>query len=320
MGRIRKTHPIRVALSTCAATALAALSLGAPVADAGVLGAVTGQVEEVASQAGVSAPPLQAAAEAVTAPVETVTAPVEDAAAGAAPPAEAPQASASPSAGGPGALADRATSTVAGVAAAGGAATRSAGGVVQAARSGAQAAAGSKVPLPSSGSGLKSRAESAPPEAIASPDASPPPAPDPGAAAPTDLPASQRNTYVPPPAHEGATGAPLPRWVAYVWPAVALTWPYRASIGESRDEASADLAAESSADPGAAQGVAGVHASGGTPEAADSSSLFQRIPAAGRHLFASVPTPALIYLGVLALAVIAVGLAVRREIAVGRRR
>jgi hypothetical protein len=66
-------------------------------------------------------------------------------------------------------------------------------------------------------------------------------------------------------------------------------------------------------------GVAGAHASGGRPEAAVSSPLFSRIPSDVGHAFSSVPTPIFVYLGLLVLAVIAVALAVRREIAVGRR-
>jgi hypothetical protein len=134
----------------------------------------------------------------------------------------------------------------------------------------------------------------------------------------TAAPTSERNVYVPPPADDGSTGAPLPRWIAYVWPAVALTGPYLAIIAERLAEASTHPAAGPSAGSESAQGVAGVHASGGAPEVG-SSPLFQRLPSDVGHAFSSVPTPALIYLGVLVLAVIAVGLAVRREIAVGRR-
>jgi hypothetical protein len=73
-------------------------------------------------------------------------------------------------------------------------------------------------------------------------------------------------------------------------------------------------------DSGAVQGVAGVHASGGASATSDSSSssLLQRLPSAVGHRFSSVSTPALIYLGLLVLAVIAVALAVRREVSAGR--
>jgi hypothetical protein len=350
MARISRAHPLRLALATCAATAFAGLSLGAPVADAGVLGALTGQVEEVASQAGLPAPPLQAAAESVTTPVETATAPVEKAIVGAAaeaprrtgPAADVPRTTPPPSGGKPGALPSRAASTVAGVAAtagtatrsaesvaaAAGTATRSADGAVKAATDDTEAATGTTLPrppVPAGGAELAGSEATAGPDAVASADATA--GPDPSApqaaipaAAPTDLPRAQRNGFVPSPAENGATGAPLPRWIAYVWPAVALTGPYLASIGEHLAEVSAYLAAGPSASSGggAAQGVAGVHASGGAPETAGSSPLFQRITSAGGDAFTSVPTPALVYLGLLALAVIAVGLAVRREISSGR--
>jgi hypothetical protein len=352
MARISRAHPLRLALATCAATAFAGLSLGAPVADAGVLGALTGQVEEVASQAGLPAPPLQAAAESVTPPVETATAPVEKAIVGAAaeaprrtgPAADVPRTTPPPSGGKPGALPGRAASTVAGVAATAGTATRSAesvaaaagtatrsadgavaaagtttrsaDGVIEAARNDAEAATGTTLPSTPAPTGMDADTTA---DTTAGPDPGAPQAADP-AAAPTDLPRAQRNGFVPSPAENGATGAPLPRWIAYVWPAVALTGPYLASIGEHLAEVSAYLAAGPSASSGggASQGVAGVHASGGAPETAGSSPLFQRITSAGGDAFASVPTPALVYLGLLALAVIAVGLAVRREISSGR--
>jgi hypothetical protein len=138
--------------------------------------------------------------------------------------------------------------------------------------------------------------------------------------APTDLPPSaSRTTYVPPPGNDGSTGAPLPRWIAYVWPAIALTGPSLANFGESLGQAIVRLATGASAGNGAEGGVAGVHASGGRPEAAGPSPVFSSIPSDVGHAFSSVPTPVFIYLGLLVLAVIAVALAVRREIAVGRR-
>jgi hypothetical protein len=139
-------------------------------------------------------------------------------------------------------------------------------------------------------------------------------------AAPIDVPpSSQRTTYVPPPTKNGSTGSPLPRWVAYVWPAVALTGPYLAHFGESWGQAIAQLATGASAGNGGEGGVAGVHAAGGRPEAAGSSPLFSRLPSDVGHAFSSVPTPVFVYLGLLALAVIAVAFAVRREIVIGRR-
>lgn len=79
-------------------------------------------------------------------------------------------------------------------------------------------------------------------------------------------------------------------------------------------------ASDSSGSSTAAQGVAGVHASGGNAGSSDSSSLFSRIPSSVGHQFQSISTPALVYLGLLMLVVIAVALTVRREILIGRRR
>jgi hypothetical protein len=65
--------------------------------------------------------------------------------------------------------------------------------------------------------------------------------------------------------------------------------------------------------------VAGIRAAGGRPGGHDSSSLFSSVPSEVGHAFSRVPTPLFVYLGLLAMAVLAVAIAVRREVAVGRR-
>jgi hypothetical protein len=125
------------------------------------------------------------------------------------------------------------------------------------------------------------------------------------------------------PSRDGSVRAPLPKWLAYVWPAIALAAPGLADFLGHWGLQSLSLAlATGIHGTGSAGGfgVAGVHASSGRPEAA-SSSPFSKIPSALGHAFMSphVPGSALAYLSFLALAVIAVGVAVRREIRTGRR-
>jgi len=316
MTRISRVHPVRFAIVVCAMTALGSLSFSPPAAGAGLLGQVTGSVEEVVSPVVPVPPPVREVGESVTTTVQGVTAKV------APPAAKAPGAAAPPPADSAGALgdgadaiADRARSTVSGAVSSAGTATEAVEGTAEAAREDAEAASGaaggtSAVPSAVDSTGAVARAPSTAPRVDSS-------------ATPTDRPpAEQRTTYLPPPTENGATDSPLPRWVAYVWPAVALTGPYLASFGERWERAITGLATEASAGDGGKGGeggVAGVHAAGGRPEAADSAPLFSRLPSDVGHAFSSVPTPMLIYLGVLVLAVIAVALAVRREIAIGRR-
>jgi hypothetical protein len=322
MASIRTAHPIRIALVICAVAAFPGLFLAAPAANAGVLEGVTGPVEEVVSPVVAATPTVQQVGGTVTTTAQEVTtgiiAPSVTKAAAAATSSAVGTAGASTDRAD--AFADRAikpgsgNEAAAGVAAAAGAATRTAEAAVHGATAGAEDATGAIPPDPS----VPSTTSDPGGPAVGSPgvDASASSA----AAAPTDLPPpSPRTTYVPPPGNDGSTGAPLPRWVAYVWPAVALTGPSLASFGESWGQAIVRLATGASAGDGAEGGVAGVHASGGRPAEASSVPLFSRLPSDVGHAFSSVPTPIFIYLGLLLLAVIAVALAVRREIAVGRR-
>ena len=317
MARIRTSHPTRVVLAICAMAAFPGLFLSVPAANAGVLEQVTGSVEEVVSPVVGTTPAAQQVGETVTTTAQGVTTKITPSAAKAADAATSPPGD---RAGGlperAAALTDKATkpasdaASAAGVPSAAGAATQAAEGAVHAATEEAEAATGSTLPdSPVSSAALDP--EAAPAASSAAPAS---------VAAPTDLPPpAARTTYVPPPGNDGSTGAPLPRWIAYVWPAVALTGPSLANFGESWGQAIVRLATGASAGSGAEGGVAGVHASGGRPEAAGSSPLFSSIPSDVGHAFSSVPTPVFIYLGLLVLAVIALAFAVRREIAVGRR-
>jgi hypothetical protein len=126
--------------------------------------------------------------------------------------------------------------------------------------------------------------------------------------------------FVVPPG-DGSVRAPLPKWMAYVWPAIALMRPALADLLGRWERESLRLALGTGTGSGGGPVVAGVHASGGRPEAEDSSSSpFSKIPSALGHAFSpGVPTSAWAYLCLAAFAVIAVGAAVRREITVGRR-
>ncbi len=307
MARISRAHPVRVALVICVVATLEAFSLSPPPANAGALEQVTGPVEEVVSPVVQATPSVQEVEEAVTATTQGVTATMTP------PAATVPDVASSPPVAAPGALPGHPMTTVNGAASSLGSTIQAAEDAVNQAKEGAETAARTTLPPP----------PVAPPNVDpADPAAGAPRVTDPAdsAAAPIDPPpGSRRTTYVPAPTKNGATGSPLPRWVAYVWPAVALTGPYLAAFGERWGLAITKLATGASAGHGAEGAVAGVHAAGGRPEAAGSSPLFSRIPSDAAHAFSSVPTPVFIYLGLLALAVIAVAVAVRREIVIGRR-
>jgi hypothetical protein len=126
-------------------------------------------------------------------------------------------------------------------------------------------------------------------------------------------------TAVPP--RDGSIRAPLPKWMAYIWPAIALTRPDLANLLDRWEQTGLRLALWASAGSDDGFGVAGVHASHGDRSGQpDSSSLFSEIPPAISHaLVPDVPASALAYLCLVGLVVIVVFAAVSREIAVGRR-
>jgi hypothetical protein len=137
----------------------------------------------------------------------------------------------------------------------------------------------------------------------------------------------QGNLFVPSPAMDGSTIAPLPRWVAYVWPALALTRPGLADL-LSRWEAALRAALGGTTSDGSAAGtaagtgpvVAGAHASGGRPEAeSSSSSPFSKVTSAVGDFPYNASGAVLAYIAIVGIMLIALFVAVKWEIAHGRR-
>ena len=121
------------------------------------------------------------------------------------------------------------------------------------------------------------------------------------------------------PSTDGSVRAPVPKWVAYVWPAIALTRPDLASFLRRWEEGGMRLllATATDARPTGSQGVAGVHASDDAQTGASdpSSSPFSHIPRAIGGFTSQVPGEALAYLVIVALLVAAVFAAIKLEIA-----
>jgi hypothetical protein len=120
---------------------------------------------------------------------------------------------------------------------------------------------------------------------------------------------------------DGSIRAPLPKWMAYVWPAIALTWHHLAGLlTQWEHEGTRFLSASDggASDGGASgsQGVAGVHASHAAGASSDSSSSpFAPIPAAIGGFTSHVPGGALAYLAIVAILVAAVFFVVKYELA-----
>jgi len=314
---------------------------GAPAAGAEPLGAVTGQVtEDVTGPVGEVVeslpPPVQETTESVPAPAqeetqaprpvqevtETATAPVEAVKETVAPPVKAatetvaPPVKATtetvrrPSAPPPVKLPSSPTTRT----------TETVGGVTK--------------DLPPSN---RPSSSSPAPERTSSRSGSPRDLADQGSAAPLSVDRTERregNRFVPSPAIDGSTGAPLPRWMAYVWPAIALL---RGGFADSLDswEAAVLLALGTSQGFGDESGVgpvvAGAHAAGGRAEGAEqagSSSLptpsspsfpLSRITTAVGEFPYNGTGAALAYLVIVAIMAIAIYGAVRWEIARARR-
>jgi hypothetical protein len=123
---------------------------------------------------------------------------------------------------------------------------------------------------------------------------------------------------------DGSIRAPLPKWMAYVWPAIALTAPglvHFLGPWESQSLRTAVGGHTPAAGSAGAFGVAGVHASSGRSGASESShSLFSKIPAAVGDYTSHVPGEALAYLLLVAIAVSAIFVAIRWEISRHRER
>jgi hypothetical protein len=118
------------------------------------------------------------------------------------------------------------------------------------------------------------------------------------------------------PSPDGAIRAPLPKWMAYVWPAIALTWRDLAGFLTRWEHDGARLLFASDGGPGGSQGVAGVHASHAAGAASGSSSSpLAPIPAAIGGFTSHVPGEALAYLAIVGILVVAVFVAVKLELA-----
>ncbi len=134
-------------------------------------------------------------------------------------------------------------------------------------------------------------------------------------------PQAQADGVTPVAPRDGSVRAPLPKWMAYIWPAIALTRPGLANLLDRWEQTGLRLALRASVGSSGGFGVAGVHASHSVQSGRPTSpSLLSRIPPAISHaLSPGSPTSALAYLCLLGLVVIVVFTAVSREIAVGRR-
>jgi hypothetical protein len=118
------------------------------------------------------------------------------------------------------------------------------------------------------------------------------------------------------PSADGAIRAPLPKWMAYVWPAIALTWRDLAGFLTRWEHDGARLLSASDGGAGGSQGVAGVHASHAAGAASGSSSSpLAPIPAAIGGFTSHVPGEALAYLAIVGILVVAVFVAVKLELA-----
>jgi hypothetical protein len=118
------------------------------------------------------------------------------------------------------------------------------------------------------------------------------------------------------PSPDGAVRAPLPKWMAYVWPAIALTWRDLGGLLTRWEHDGARLLFASDGGAGGSQGVAGVHASHTAGAASGSSSSpLAPIPAAIGGFTSHVPGEALAYLAIVGILVAAVFIAVKLELA-----
>jgi hypothetical protein len=355
IGRARRSYVVFLVslVAACCASALTASAafagpiegvtntvgevVGEPVRE--VVETVTPPVQEVTETA---TAPVQEVTETATAPVrevteappgrevtEAATAPVEEIVKEVPPPVKAtteavthpsPSTSPKPSIG------TRISNTVGGAVSSVGSTARKTEGVSRTTKDSVEDFAGGALPASKqdvrpSGSG----ATGAPGIAPAAREAGP------GTAAPPRIDSTRPPRgaiFFPPPSREGATGAPLPRWMSYIWPAIALTRPVLANLlARSEPMLRAVLAMSGATQIGGPKGpvVAGVHSSGGRPEAAKSPSPsspsfpFSKITSAVGDFPYNSSGAALGYIVIVAIMLIALFVAVRWEIAHGRR-
>lgn len=118
------------------------------------------------------------------------------------------------------------------------------------------------------------------------------------------------------PSPDGSIRAPLPKWMAYIWPAIALTWPELAGLLNRWERDGARLLLASHGGPSGSHGVAGAHASDdGRAASGSSSSPLAPIPSAIGGFTSHVPGEALAYLAMVGILVAAVFAAVKFELA-----
>lgn len=337
LGRVRSKLIILVLAALCWAGVLSA-----PTASAESLGAVTGQVTEtvtgpVTEVVEVLPPPVQEATEAVTAPAqeatqvpppvqevtETATAPVEAVKEAVKPPVKAVTETVAPPV-------KTVTETV----------RRPPALAPVKVPSAPPTRVTDAVGAASTGLNTSKRASSSSssaPDPTSSQGGAPRQLADQGSAAALSVDRTGRqqgNRFVPSPAIDGSTAAPLPKWMAYVWPAIALLRP---GLSDLVDHFEAVLRLALGANDGFGERtgngpvVAGVHASGGPPGTVDgaspspppspssSSSPFSKITTAVGDFPYNGAGAALAYLVIMAIMVIAIYGAVRWEMARSRR-
>ncbi|HJZ37208.1 MAG TPA: hypothetical protein VJ204_13140 [Solirubrobacterales bacterium] len=329
MAKIGRSLVTRLVLLLCSALVVSSFSFSVPVADAGqaegLLGPVRQVTESVEEVANGVVPTVQGVTEAVPSPVtevtETVTPPVVEATQAVVPPVrevaetathatqevvakvpapvvttpKLPSVPAVDPSGETKAVTPTVTHDVEGAL----------GAVTGAANGSRSPASGGSVGTSNSGGG-GTREALAPTEAARANSA---------ARASGDI-DGMRDQKFGAPAPDGAIRAPLPKWMAYVWPAIALTWRDLAGVLTRWEHDGARLLTASDGGAGGSQGVAGVHASHSAGAASDSSSSpLAPIPAAIGGFTSHVPGEALAYLAIVGILVAAVFIAVKLELA-----
>jgi hypothetical protein len=325
MVKLGRSRVARLVLVICGALLVCSASFGASAADAGPLEGLSGpvreateSVEEIASgvvqpvqEVNESAPPVVAEV------TETVTPPV----------VEATESVAAPVAKVPQTVAPRVAKVTETVAPPVVEATRAVVGPVKevaetAARAPREVTA--KVPAPVVTAPTKVPSVSADdPSEVTQPgthgvEGEPAPAtgaahaePTPKATAETD---GLRDDKFAAPSPDGSIRAPLPKWMAYVWPAIALAWPELAALLNRWEQDGARHLFASDGGPSGSHGVAAARASHDGGAASGSSSPLAPIPSAIGGFTSQVPEEALAYLAIVALLVAAVFFAVKFEL------
>jgi hypothetical protein len=132
--------------------------------------------------------------------------------------------------------------------------------------------------------------------------------------------------FVPSPSKNGATAAPPPKWMSYIWPAIALIRPGLANLLDRSESMLRLVLRTTSAGSGSEGAVAGVHASGGrtglsnsSAASSPSSSPLSKITSAVGQFPYNLSGAALGYILIVGIMLLALFVAIRWEIAHGRR-